>query len=81
MNKLKVKEDLDQVKNDKYIIEDKNMYKIDEAILNGELIDNIYNNDEEMIYKCSCCRMQVDVVNGDKGYCEHCESIVFIERT
>lgn len=77
MNKLKIKEDSDQDNSDKYIIEDKNMYKIDEDILNSELMEN---SSEETIYKCSSCRMQVDVVNGDKGYCEQCESIVFIER-
>ena len=77
MNKLKIKEDLDQVKSDKYIIEDKNMYKIDEDILNSELMEN---SSEETIYNCSSCRMQVDIINGDKGYCEQCESIVFIEK-
>jgi DNA-directed RNA polymerase subunit RPC12/RpoP len=77
MNKLKIKKDLDQVKSDKYIIEDKNMYKIDEDILNSELMEN---SSEETIYNCSSCRMQVDIINGDKGYCEQCESIVFIER-
>jgi DNA-directed RNA polymerase subunit RPC12/RpoP len=77
MNKLKIKEDLDQVKSDKYIIEDKNMYIIVEDILNSELMEN---SSEETIYNCSSCRMQVDIINGDKGYCEQCESIVFIER-
>lgn len=77
MNKLKIKEDLDQDNSDKYIIEDKNMYKIDEDILNVELMEN---SSEETIYNCSSCRMQVDIINGDKGYCEQCESIVFIER-
>jgi DNA-directed RNA polymerase subunit RPC12/RpoP len=77
MNNLKIKEDFDRDKSDKYIIEDKNMYKIDEDILNSELMEN---SSEETIYNCSSCRMQVDIINGDKGYCEQCESIVFIER-
>jgi DNA-directed RNA polymerase subunit RPC12/RpoP len=77
MNNLKINEDFDLDKSDKYIIEDKNMYKIDEDILNSELMEN---SSEETIYNCSSCRMQVDIINGDKGYCEQCESIVFIER-
>jgi len=56
---------------------DNNRDEIDEEILYSEFFN--YSS-EETIYKCSSCRMQVDVVNGDTGFCEHCESIVFIEK-
>lgn len=77
MNKSITKEDLDVNTSDKYLREDKNMYIIEEDIINSELMET---TSEEIIYKCFSCRMQVDIIDGEKGYCEQCESIVFIEK-
>jgi hypothetical protein len=73
----KIREDLIPIIYKKSKLVEKTMTKIVDDILRTELIDN---NDEDTIYKCCSCNMQVDVVDGETGFCDHCESIVFIEK-
>lgn len=77
MDNLKIKEEIvPNINDDKNFIEN-NMNKIEKDILYSELIENI---SDDVIYNCSSCRMQIEIIDGEKGYCEHCESIVFIEK-
>ena len=76
MNNNKIKKDLIPIINNKFKFEEKIMSKFVEEILRTQLI----NDDDEPEYCCSNCRMQVEVADGVTGYCEHCESVVFVER-
>jgi DNA-directed RNA polymerase subunit RPC12/RpoP len=77
MNNNKIKKDLIPIKNNKFKFEEKIMSKFVEEILRTQLIND---DDDETVYCCSNCRMQVEVADGVTGYCEHCESVVFVER-
>ena len=36
----------------------------------------------EIVYKCHNCKNQVDYeINSNKGYCDYCESVVFIDKS
>lgn len=62
----------------------KNNYK-DETNMNNiidELLDtNLdYNKDKELDYCCCSCRVRVEIIDDNKGFCEFCECEVFIEK-
>jgi DNA-directed RNA polymerase subunit RPC12/RpoP len=78
MYNKKIKEDLIPIIINKFKSEEKIMSKFVEKILNPKLTNDA--DDDEPVYCCSNCRMQVEVADGVTGYCEHCESVVFVER-
>jgi len=73
----KIKDDLIPVIYKKSKIQGKPMTDIVDDILRSFLID-----DEADIsrYRCRSCFMEVEVVDGTIGYCDHCESVVFIDK-
>ena len=77
MSNNKIKEDLSPITNNKFKFEEKIMSKLFKEILNPKSKNDA---DDEPVYCCSNCRMQVDVADGVTGYCDHCESVVFVER-
>jgi hypothetical protein len=77
MYKPNIMKDLNPKVIEKTSLIDNKIDEIDEEILYREFFENSF---EDGVYICSSCLMQVDVVNGDKGFCEHCESVVFIEK-
>jgi len=40
----------------------------------------IENDSEEVIYFCCSCRIQVSETDGKRGFCDNCESEVFVEK-
>ena len=73
----KIREDLIPIIYKKSKLTDKSMTDYVDDILRTELIED---TSDEAIYNCCSCRMQVATVDGNKGYCDHCECIVFVEK-
>ena len=46
-------------------------------ILSSILVEE---NNDNAIYVCCSCRAEVTSVEGNKGYCDFCESVVFVEK-
>lgn len=72
----KIKEDLIPIIYKKSKIINKTMTKLVDEILRNQLIEYV---SEEIVYRCCSCCMPVAIVDGVTGYCDHCESVVFIE--
>ena len=75
----KIKDDLIPIIYRKAQITSKSMTDIVDDLLRPQLVDDTPDNS---IYKCHSCKTEVDIVVSDnKGYCEHCESVVFVDKS
>jgi hypothetical protein len=54
----------------------KAMTDIVDELLRPQLVEA-----KDDIYTCHSCKCEVEIVFGNKGYCEFCESVVFIDKT
>lgn len=71
----KIKEDLIPKLFRKAKLNDKSMTDVVDDLLRVQLV-----NDDSIMYKCCSCMKPVDTVEDDKGYCEHCECVVFVQK-
>lgn len=74
----KIKDDLIVIIYRKAKLLGKSMTQIVDEILRPELTDQEIKDDA--LYSCHSCKSQVDIVFDNKGYCEFCESVVFVDR-
>lgn len=72
----KIKEDLIAVIHRKAQIVGKSMTDIVDEILRSQLM----TVEDTTRYTCHNCRTEVDVIDGNKGYCDYCETIVFVDK-
>jgi hypothetical protein len=72
----KIKDDLIPILYKKAKLKDKTMTDIVDDLLRSQLTE-----DDTANYSCCSCRMPVDTVEEGKGYCDHCECIVFVEKS
>jgi len=75
----KISEDLIPIiyKNSKLLA--KTMTKYVDDLIRPMLVEDD-KEEEEVTYCCSSCRMVVNVADGDKGFCDNCESPVFVDK-
>jgi DNA-directed RNA polymerase subunit RPC12/RpoP len=73
-----IKPDLVTIIYKKAQLEKKSMTDIVDTLLRPQLVEGTSDN---AIYKCHSCKTEIDiVVEDDKGYCDHCESVVFVDK-
>jgi|GEM_PF-1934022 len=74
----KIKDDLIGILYRKAQITGKSMTDIVDKLLRPQLVEE---TPDDATYSCHNCRTEVDIVIEDsKGYCEHCESVVFVDK-
>ena len=56
---------------------DKTMTDFVDDILRSQLVEDVPDNS---IYVCCSCNAEVDCIEEDKGYCDFCESVVFVKK-
>jgi hypothetical protein len=73
----KIKEDLIPIIYRKSKLINMSMTKFVDDLLRSQLTENV---SDEIIYRCCSCCQPIEIVDGVTGYCDHCESIVFVEK-
>lgn len=73
----KIREDLIPVIYRKSKLVDKTMTRFIDDLIRPILIEN---DSEDITYFCCSCRMQVSETDGNTGFCDNCESEVFVEK-
>lgn len=53
------------------------MTDIVDELLRPQLVED---TPDTIVYTCHSCKSEVDIVFNDKGYCEYCESVVFVDK-
>ena len=75
----KISEDLIPVIYRRSKLESKTMTRFIDDLIRPILIEN-ESVSEEINYYCCSCRMRVSETDGEKGFCDNCESEVFVEK-
>lgn len=73
----KIKDDLIAIIYRKARIMGKAMTDIVDELLRPQLVED---TPDTIVYTCHSCKSEVDIVFNDKGYCEYCESVVFVDK-
>jgi hypothetical protein len=73
----KIRKDLIPILYKKSKIADIPMTDYVDELLRSQILE-VKEEDER--YFCCSCRMQVEIVGDGKGYCDHCECVVFVEK-
>lgn len=75
----KIKDDLISVLYRKAQLLNKSMTEVVDEMLRPLLIES---STDENKYTCHNCKTEVEIVVEDsQGYCDHCESVVFIDKS